>query len=57
MEDAQAGILLEAFVFAAHKHRDHRRKDPDQLLLALPQAERKPPLFTALPADCRPSAS
>ena len=29
MEDAQAGILLEAFVFAAHKHRDHRRKDPD----------------------------
>jgi (p)ppGpp synthase/HD superfamily hydrolase len=29
MDEDLAGILLEALVFAAHKHRDHRRKDPD----------------------------
>ena len=29
MEDEDVGILLQALVFAAHKHRDHRRKDPN----------------------------
>ncbi len=28
MEDKDIGILLQTLVFAAHKHRDHRRKDP-----------------------------
>ena len=29
MESVDTGIILQALVFAAHKHRDHRRKDPD----------------------------
>jgi guanosine-3',5'-bis(diphosphate) 3'-pyrophosphohydrolase len=29
MEPVDTGLILQALVFAAHKHRDHRRKDPD----------------------------
>jgi len=29
MDDLDPGILLKALSFAAHKHRDHRRKDPE----------------------------
>ncbi len=29
MEDEDVGVFLKALVFAAHKHRDHRRKDPN----------------------------
>src|SRR5512146_1845923 len=29
MEDKDFGVILQALVFAAHKHRDHRRKDPN----------------------------
>jgi guanosine-3',5'-bis(diphosphate) 3'-pyrophosphohydrolase len=29
MEDKNVGLFLQALVFAAHKHRDHRRKDPN----------------------------
>ena len=29
MESVDTGLVLQALVFAAHKHRDHRRKDPD----------------------------
>ncbi len=29
MESVDTGIILQALAFAAHKHRDHRRKDPD----------------------------
>ena len=29
MEDEDVGVILQALVFAAHKHRDHRRKDPN----------------------------
>jgi len=28
LEDKDVGVFLKALVFAAHKHRDHRRKDP-----------------------------
>ena len=30
MEDKDVGVFLQALVFAAHKHRDHRRKDPNR---------------------------
>jgi guanosine-3',5'-bis(diphosphate) 3'-pyrophosphohydrolase len=29
MDDVDTGIILQALAFAARKHRDHRRKDPD----------------------------